>query len=130
MTRTLTKITSHVSFRLRYLFQDKGVRGKELLNLYPEYSRTSLYRHTVRSVDSTQVVDKGKFNKRRPKKVSLREERIILREIRKLREEFGSFTIRRIRLVSRLGNKVCDETVRNSLKKKGYKLLRSRKNDC
>ena len=62
MTGKLTKIPPHVSFRLRYLFQDKGVRGKELLKLYPEYSRTSL------SIDSTQVADKRKFNKGRPKK--------------------------------------------------------------
>ena len=68
MTRTLTKIPLHVSFRLRYLFQDKGVRGKELLKLYPEYSRASLYRHAVKSIDSIQVVDKRKFNKGKPKK--------------------------------------------------------------
>ena len=54
-------------FRLRYFFQD---RGKELLKLYPEYSRTSLYRHAVKSIDSTQVVDKS--NKGRLNKVSLR----------------------------------------------------------
>ena len=30
-------------------------------------------------------------------------------------------------MVSGLGNKVCDETVRNLLKKKGYKFLHSRK---
>ena len=53
VTRTLTKIPPHVSFRLRYLFQDKGVRGKELLTLYPEYSRTSLYRHAAKSMNST-----------------------------------------------------------------------------
>ena len=96
MTRTLTKIPSHVSFRFRYIFQDKGIRGKEWLELYSEYSRTNLYRHAVKSIDSTQVVDKRKFNKDRPKKVSLREERIILREISKLREEFGSFVIKRL----------------------------------
>ena len=54
-------------FRLRYFFQDIG---KELLKLYPEYSRTSLYRHAVKSIDSTQVVDKS--NKGRLNKVSLR----------------------------------------------------------
>ena len=42
MTRALTKIPAHVSFRLRYLFQDKGIGGKELLKLYPEYSKKSL----------------------------------------------------------------------------------------
>ena len=78
MTRILTKIPLHVSFRLRHLFQDKRDRDKELLKLYIEYSRTSLYRHDVKSIDLTQVVDKRKFNKDRPKKVSLREKRIIL----------------------------------------------------
>ena len=127
MTRTLAKIILYILFRVRYLFQIKGIRGKELLKLYPEYSRTSLYPHPVKSMDSTQIVDKRKFNKGRPKNVSLREERIILREIRKSREEFGSFAIKRLRLVSGLGNKICDETVRNLLKKKGYKVFHSRK---
>ena len=53
--------------------------------------------------------------------------RIILWEIRKLREEFGSFAIKRLRLVSGLGNKVCDENVKKLLKKKGCKFLHSRK---
>ena len=117
MTRTLTKIPPHVSFRLRYVFQDKGVRGKELLKLYPESSRASLCRHVIKSIDSTQVVDKRKFNKDRSKKVSLRDGRIILREICKLREEFESFAIKRLRLVSGLGNNVSAETVTNVLKK-------------
>ena len=111
-----------MSFRLRYLFKDKDVKGKELLKLYPEYSRLSLYRHAVKSTYSTQIVDKRKFNKGRPKKVSLREERIILREIRKLRDESGSFAIKRLRLVSGLGDKVCDETVRNLFKRKGVQI--------
>ena len=127
MTRTLAKIIPYALFRVRYLLQIKGIRGKELLKLYPEYSRTSLNPHPVKSMDSTQVVDKRKFNKGTPKKVSLREERIIFREIRKSREEFGSFAIKRLRLVSGLGNKICDETVRNLLKKKGYKVFHSRK---
>ena len=78
MTRALTKILLHVSFRLRHLFQDKDFRRKKLLKLYPEYLRTSLYRHAVKSIDSTQVVDQRKFNKGKPKKVSLMEKIIIL----------------------------------------------------
>ena len=45
----------------------------------------------------------------------------------KLREEFGPFAIKRLRLVPGLGNKVCDETVSNLLKKKWYKFIHSRK---
>ena len=78
MTRALTKIPLHVSFRLRHLFQDKDFRRKKLLKLYPEYLRTSLYWHAVKSIDSTQVVDQRKFNKGKPKKVSLMEKIIIL----------------------------------------------------
>ena len=43
MTRTLAKVPPHVSFRLTYLSQDKGVTGKELL---------SLYWQAVKSIDS------------------------------------------------------------------------------
>ena len=94
MTRALTKIPLHVSFRLRHLFQDKDFRRKKLLKLYPEYLRTSLYRHAVKSIDSTQVVDQRKFNKGKPKKVSLMEKIIILSEMHNLREEFGSIAIK------------------------------------
>ena len=50
----LRKIPPHVSFKLKYLFLDKGVRGKEFkvkvleVKLYPEHSRTSLYRHAAK----------------------------------------------------------------------------------
>ena len=49
-------------------------------------------------------------------------ERIILQEICKLREESESFAIYSLRLVSGLGNKVCDETVRTLLKKEWMKI--------
>ena len=71
---------------------------------------------------AVQVFDKRKFNKGTPKKVSLRKERIILQEICKLREESESFAIYSLRLVSGLGNKVCDKTVRTLLKKEWIKI--------
>ena len=76
---------------MRYLFNDKGVRGKQLLlKLYPEYSRSGLYWHTAKSVDSTEVVDRCKFKNGRSKKVSLWEEIVVLQEICKLREKLRS----------------------------------------
>ena len=90
-------------------FRIKILDVKKLLKLYPEYLRTSLYRHAVKSIDSTQVVDQRKFNKGKPKKVSLMEKIIILWEMHNLREEFGSIAIKGLWFVSGLGNKVCDE---------------------
>ena len=44
----------------------------------------------------------------------------------KLRGKFGSFAIKKLLLVLVLGNEVCDETVSNLSKKKGYTFLHSR----
>ena len=66
-------------------------------------------------MDSTQVVDKHKFNKSRSEKVSLRHETTILQEVCKFREEFELFGIKMLRLVSGLGNKACNEAARNLL---------------
>ena len=68
MTRTLKTIPPQPIQVEIPISGDKGVIGKELLKLYPEYSKLSLYQHAVKSIDSTQVVDKRKFNKGRPKK--------------------------------------------------------------
>ena len=87
------------------------------------HSRTSLYQHAFKSIDSTQVVDKRKFNKgRKTKKSITKGGKNYFTSIHKLREESGSFAIKRLRLVSSLGNKVCETTVRSILKKEGVQI--------
>ena len=127
MPRTLTKIPPHVSFRLRYLFQDKGVTGKELLKLYPEYSRTILYQQAVKSIDSRQVVDKRKFNKGRPKESITKGGKNYFMRNAQIKGRIWVICYQEATVGSGLGNKVCDEIVTNLLKKKGYKFLYSRK---
>ena len=63
MKRYFCKCSLYIVTKINDKYQDKGDRGKELLKLYPEYSRASLYHHAAKSMDSTQVVDKSKFNK-------------------------------------------------------------------
>ena len=79
-------------------------------------------------MNSTQFVDKHKFNKGRPIQVSQRQERIILQEIHILREEFRSFIIKRRQLVFGLGNTVCNKT-QKFIKKEAAKFLFSNKKD-
>ena len=102
----LNRVKKHPStcvIQVEYLFQDNVVRGKELLKLYSEYSRTSLYRMLSNQYTQHKLLVNANLIGRL-KKVSLREEIIILQEMRKLREVFESFAIKRLQLVSGLGN--------------------------
>ena len=39
--KALTQVPLEVSVNLRYLYKDKGIRGKELLKMYPELSKAN-----------------------------------------------------------------------------------------
>ena len=41
--KTLTHVLLEVSVHLRYLYQDKGIRGKERLRMYPKLSKATIY---------------------------------------------------------------------------------------
>ena len=126
-TKNRNKIPLHVSIRLRYLYQDKGIVGKELLNMYPMYSKSSIYRHATREVDFNVAHDKRKNNKGRPSKLTDRDKRAILRQVPILRETVGSFTTKRLRVTAGIGNQVCDKTIRRVLRSAGYGFYHSRK---
>ena len=124
--RKLTKIPLQVSVHLRYLYQDKGVRGKELLKVYPMYSRTSIYRHAAKPIIEKKLTVRSKNG--RPCILSPRDKRSILRQIPILRKTIGSFTIRRLRLAVGISRTTCcDQTIRRVLHSAGYKYYHSRK---
>ena len=122
-----TKIPLDVSIYIRYLYQDKGVRVKEILERFPDYSQASIYRHVKKPIGSKEVFDHRHLNKGRPQKLDLRDERSILRQIPKLRETAGSFTAVRIRFECGLENIVSARTVRRMLNRNNYHYLQSRK---
>ena len=72
------------------------------------------------------VFDKRKMNKGRPKKLSIQDERSIIRTIPKLREELGKVTSKRVQFESCVYH-VNNRTIRNVLKREGYHYLRARK---
>ena len=55
------KIQPNVSMQVRYLHQVKKMKTQELLRRYPNYSRTSTYRHMAKPLDE-ECVDKRKNN--------------------------------------------------------------------
>lgn len=125
--KKLNNIPLEVSIHLRYMYQDKGVRGKKLLNLYPQFSGASVYRHAKKKIFSKDLGDKRRFNKGRPPKLSQRDKRAIMRQIPILRKAYGSFTAKQIRVAAGIPSSVHDECIRNVLRQNGYKFLHARK---
>ena len=41
--KTLTQVPLEVFVHLRYLYQDKGIRRKEILRMYPKLSKATIY---------------------------------------------------------------------------------------
>lgn len=123
---TKQKINNNLSLYLRMLHQENGVSKAELARRYPEYAKRSIYRHAGKPV----VVDGAKANTQtkrgRPKKLTERDERHIIKTMLKVREERASFTCERVREESDMTH-VSTKTVRRVLHKNGYHYLQSRK---
>ena len=65
--KTLTlKLPLEVLVHLRYLFQDKDIRGNELLKIYPKLSKVTIYRQVKKPL-ADKNVDK-KTSSWQPKK--------------------------------------------------------------
>ena len=89
------KVPLQVSVHLRYLYHDKGLRGKELLKVYPKLSKATIYRHARKSIDDKILPDKRHQNTGRPSVLSKRDRRAIIRQVPILRKECGSFTAKK-----------------------------------
>lgn len=111
---------------MRIAYQVAGLRGKKLLERFPQYSKAAVYKHANKPLCGEMTVDKRKLNKGRPAKISERDQRMLKRKLNDLRQTEGSFTSKRLQLVSGL-TAVSNRTVRRALNKCGYHYLRSRK---
>ena len=74
---TLTQVSLEVSVYLRYLYQEKDIRGKELLKIYTALSKATIYWHAKKHV-ADKTVDERNLNHGRPTKISPRDELLIL----------------------------------------------------
>ena len=127
MVKSRKPVPVKTSLYMRYLFQEKGVRGSQLLQAFPKYSKATIYRHVKLPIDDCERHDKRKYNKGRPRKLTVREERNLVREFRKLRATIGSFSASRLRTATGIPPEVSLWTIRRSLKRHGYSYLHSRK---
>ena len=116
-----------VSIHLRYLHQDKGESLHELMKRYPQYSKTSIFRHSNLPITDIET-DRRCLSKGRPKKISERDGRKIIRSLHKLREIYGNFSSTDIQRDCSFNEKdISNRTIRRFLKSKGYSYDQCRK---
>ena len=120
------KIPIDLSVYLRYLHQDGGIKCSELCRRYPNYPQRTIYHHAKKPIGES-LMDNRKFNSGRPRKLTERDKRSILKTIPKLRTEVGSFTSKRVKLEAGIGEDISNRTVRRCLNESGYKYRQSRK---
>ena len=124
---TRNQVTVRHSAEIAILFQKAGVSGKKLLEMFPQYSKATIYRHAKKPIGEAAAHDKRKDNKGRPSKLTPKDKRRILRSVQTLRATDGSFTSPRIAVEAGVESKVSNRTIRRVLKDDGYSYLRSRK---
>ena len=115
------------SIAMRLTCQMSGLRGKDLLKNFPQYHKSTIYQHCkLPIVSEVDCVDRRRNNVGRPKKLSNRDCRMAIRKISALRTTEGSFTSRRLQVVSGFDH-VSNRTFRRALNAAGYSYCWSRK---
>jgi len=88
-----SKIGLRSSMMLRILHQEFHISCYALVKRYGhKFAERSIYRHAKKPMDEAEAFDRRHNNKGRPRKLSLRDERCIVRSLNALRRERTEFT--------------------------------------
>ena len=126
--RKLNRVPLQYSIHWRYLKQDQGKYWYEIQKLpaYRKYSKATICRHMIKPIADI-VIDKRKQNKGRPPKFSERDRRNILRQAEILRNDYGYFTSKRLKVFAGIDPSISVEAVRRVLRAAKFKYCHSRK---
>jgi len=117
------KIDLKSSALLKALHQECGVSCAELCRRYKQFAPRSIYRHATAK---GSCEDRRHANPGRPRKLDCRDERLIVRTLKRLRKERASFSAKKIQEETALFH-VSLKTIHRTLRKFGYKYRQSRK---
>ena len=121
----LKRVKVEESLDMRFLYVEKGVPVSELMKCFPGYSRATIFRHVKRPVN--RQFDKRKINKGRPKKLSPRDDRNIVRQISRMRSKIGPSTLKRLFHKAGIAEDVSLSSISRVLRKHGFRYLHSRR---
>lgn len=112
------KVSLETSIHWRYLHQDLGKTWREISEMrkhgYDRFSKATICRHMKKDINE-KVLDKRKNNKGRPKLLTDRDKRLIMRQVQILRKRNVNFTARRLKINAGLSLNVSDQTIRRVL---------------
>ena len=112
---------------MRFLHQDLGMSGKDICRKYRKYKKTTIYRHMKMEIKETDI-DARTHNPGRPKRLSERDRRALLKSLPKIRKDTeGEFTVNDLREVSGIEESVSTSTVTRVLHQDGYRLRDKRR---
>ena len=103
-----------------------GTAGKQLEEKFPQYARSTIYKHVNMPINDTTLYNKRRRNTGSGKKMNSRYKRTLRTTLLTLRNNAGHFTPRRVHLESVL-DYVSNPTIRRHINKLEFYYLRSRK---
>ena len=120
----VNRVTPRQSAIMNILHKENGLSIRQIHVKFPQFSLSSVFRHATRVTGQCPVKVKRKTG--RPRKVTEREERELVRVLKKLRETDGSLTSKKVQVEAGLTH-ISNRTVRAILNKHGFRYLQSRR---
>eukprot|EP00111_Clytia_hemisphaerica_P003551 TCONS_00010142-protein len=102
-------VTMEDSLYMRFLYMEMKMSVAKIMLKFPTYSRATVFHHVKRPLK--HAFDRRKLNRGRPRKLSERDERILIRNINRLRNSIGPFTLRRLSLESGIDEGISMATI-------------------
>ena len=111
---------------MRLMYVELKIPVAKIMLRFPRYSRATVFRHVKRPIK--REFDKRKNNPGRPRKLTERDERNLIRHIHRLRHSIGPFTLRKLALEAGIQDEhVSMSTIGRVLRKHGYRYRHSRR---
>ena len=120
------KVDPRTSAEIKILYQRHNVRGRDLVRYFPRMSRANIYKHARRPL-GTEYSDKRKGNPRRPRTITGKLARLIMRQVQKYMADGESFCSKDLQVMTSTTDMMNNRTLRRELNRNGLKYLHLRK---
>ena len=117
------RVTPRQSVTMNILHNVNKLSIRQIRQKFPMFSLSTVFRHATQASDN--LTEKKKKITGRPRKVTDRDERELLRVLKKLRKTDGSLTSKKIQVEAGLTH-ISNRTVRAILNKHGFRYLQTR----